>query len=486
MDHCVNEKTRLDPETYRIKKTYTDLLFENRKRKYNDLYLNSTKSVETPNRKRKVAGNARHIKGTLVVKLAPFRTPNFSKENSSKAESENLNVKSILNVMSKNKDFSPNSTANKKEISVFGNNLRYFDDSTIEKNKENLLTKPQKKLTNQNESTSVLGENEENRNKFLREGNLNRKGQNKTQDRLKSKKMSRSKTNIAKSHSKNQVSSLNLSMKKMLMINSPKERRRKLSLRRELSTLQKSINSKNLTKVMETKKITKKNLSIASVNLKDTEKSALTRLITKDKEKDIMFKFLGDSFKDIEECDLLIAKGAEMKDLKLVFCHLLNEKLVEGSNYNTEKKAILDYSWVVQSKEKGKLLPFENFIIESNKLDIKELKELSKNRESPFSGFRFYLHPSCYQTTFITSSKNEERTKLNILAAVVKLLGGTTVDNIRISDFSVMNKVDNTIHFPPHVKKVNDAFLLESLSHRKLQDFENFRYHPKDIKKYRK
>jgi hypothetical protein len=51
---CTTKKTLLKPENYQIKKTYTELLMENRKRKYNDVVMNTAKSIETPGRKRKL------------------------------------------------------------------------------------------------------------------------------------------------------------------------------------------------------------------------------------------------------------------------------------------------------------------------------------------------------------------------------------------------------------------------------------------------
>jgi hypothetical protein len=50
-------------EDYQIKKTYTELLLDgNRKRKFNDIVLNTTKSMETPGKKKKL--NNRRNKGT--------------------------------------------------------------------------------------------------------------------------------------------------------------------------------------------------------------------------------------------------------------------------------------------------------------------------------------------------------------------------------------------------------------------------------------
>lgn len=54
---CTLQNTLIPPDKYRIKKTYTELLLENKKRRFNDLVLNATKSVETPNKKRKMEKN---------------------------------------------------------------------------------------------------------------------------------------------------------------------------------------------------------------------------------------------------------------------------------------------------------------------------------------------------------------------------------------------------------------------------------------------
>lgn len=59
IDDCTTRGVLLDVENYKIKKTYTELLIYegNRKRKYNDTVLNTTKSMGTPGKKRKTEKN---------------------------------------------------------------------------------------------------------------------------------------------------------------------------------------------------------------------------------------------------------------------------------------------------------------------------------------------------------------------------------------------------------------------------------------------
>ncbi len=53
---CTTRNTKLNPDFYQIKKSYTELLLENKKRRYNDLVINPIKSA-TPAKKRKMKSN---------------------------------------------------------------------------------------------------------------------------------------------------------------------------------------------------------------------------------------------------------------------------------------------------------------------------------------------------------------------------------------------------------------------------------------------
>jgi hypothetical protein len=56
VDDCTTRNQLLETEKYLVKKSYTELLLENnRKRKYNDIVMNTTKSMETPGKKKKVS-----------------------------------------------------------------------------------------------------------------------------------------------------------------------------------------------------------------------------------------------------------------------------------------------------------------------------------------------------------------------------------------------------------------------------------------------
>ena len=57
----------MDTSGYLIKKTYTELLFENKKRKYNDVVMNTTKSMGTPGKRRKIQKNKVDAVGECCV-----------------------------------------------------------------------------------------------------------------------------------------------------------------------------------------------------------------------------------------------------------------------------------------------------------------------------------------------------------------------------------------------------------------------------------
>ena len=79
--------------------------------------------------------------------------------------------------------------------------------------------------------------------------------------------------------------------------------------------------------------------------------------------------------------------------------------------------------------------------------------------------------------------KNDEVTiTLDTLNKICNLLGGKLVDNIRLADICVLNKFEKE-YFPPHVKLVNQEFIIDSFAFFKLPDFNNKKYSPAIKKK---
>lgn len=57
--------------------------------------------------------------------------------------------------------------------------------------------------------------------------------------------------------------------------------------------------------------------------------------------------------------------------------------------------------------------------------------------------------------------------------------------HIRLCDLCIINKIEVSQYFPPHVRNLNQDLLLDTLVTMKLVDFENLKYKPQDSK-YRK
>ena len=72
--------------------------------------------------------------------------------------------------------------------------------------------------------------------------------------------------------------------------------------------------------------------------------------------------------------------------------------------------------------------------------------------------------------------------KHEILSKIVTLLGASIVHHIRLSDLCIINKVESTQYFPPHVRNLNQDLIYDTLSNLKLPDLDNFKYKPKDAK----
>ncbi len=112
----------------------------------------------------------------------------------------------------------------------------------------------------------------------------------------------------------------------------------------------------------------------------------------------------------------------------------------------------------------------------------------------PFKGYKIFLHQNCFQSgnvqlDMITNSSDDiplsnhiDETKQEIFLKIIQLLGGTIVNNIRLGDVCIINKIEPSLYFPPHVKKLNQDVIFDALIQSKLPDLENFKYKPKDGK----
>ena len=99
----------------------------------------------------------------------------------------------------------------------------------------------------------------------------------------------------------------------------------------------------------------------------------------------------------------------------------------------------------------------------------------------PFKKYNFFIHPNSYNESITDKKQNE--IKLEAIQYIIRILLGKVVDNVRMSDFCVTNRLDKVDKIPSHIRKVNVDFLQDCLIEYKLLSYDNKKYQPLEFKK---
>jgi hypothetical protein len=86
--------------------------------------------------------------------------------------------------------------------------------------------------------------------------------------------------------------------------------------------------------------------------------------------------------------------------------------------------------------------------------------------------YKIFFHQSIKE-----GENSEESLIFNTLSKICVLFGGKVVDNIRLSDICIINRIEKE-YFPPQIKLLNQEFLIDTLSIFKLPDLNNKKYSP--------
>jgi hypothetical protein len=158
-------------------------------------------------------------------------------------------------------------------------------------------------------------------------------------------------------------------------------------------------------------------------------------------------------------------------------------------NSNEDKK-ILKYNYFIDCQKKKKILPMEDYYIKHAEIiNLDQINDLNLESTLPLRGYKIFLHQNSLmdddQLDINSDNNKPNEIKNSILMCLVNLLGGTIVNNIRMSDICIINKIENTQFLPPHVRSLNQDFIIDSLTCLRLPDLNLIKYKPKD-RKYRK
>lgn len=230
------------------------------------------------------------------------------------------------------------------------------------------------------------------------------------------------------------------------------------------------------------------NISLSSVNLTSTTENKVKNVIKQFSSNNISFNYIGEELKDIEESDYIIVRRLIKfnlnQEIKILYAYLIN-----SGCYNNKPLSkyiqLLDYNYFVESYEMKKLLNPENFIIKFP-FDFGALKKMKQDGELPLKGFKVLIHNNnTYDEEIGSNNKNNinlSHKYKEIFEISVKLLGGNIVDNIRLCDLCIINKIDSSNFIPPHVRTLNQNFIFDCLTSMKLMDITSVYYKPTDGK----
>ena len=180
------------------------------------------------------------------------------------------------------------------------------------------------------------------------------------------------------------------------------------------------------------------------------------------------------------------------KDLKLSKRHLIKDKDINEVNNVNNCNALNTEEDVSNALRLKKLQPYKTTTESKstltktailNGLFFDEEENFKYSNDFPFKKYSFFIHPSCYleyEQKSINNSNNQ--IKLEAIQFIIKILMGKIVDNIRMSDYCVINQIDSN-KIPCHIKLINTQFLQDCLVDFKLINYENSKYKPLEYKK---
>jgi hypothetical protein len=94
-----------------------------------------------------------------------------------------------------------------------------------------------------------------------------------------------------------------------------------------------------------------------------------------------------------------------------------------------------------------------------------------------FNKYKFFIHESIKHSSREGNNIQEPENEIafQTLIKICQMLGGKVVDNIRLSDICIINKLEKE-YFPPGIKLLNQDFLIDALSLLKHPDLTSKKY----------
>lgn len=293
-------------------------------------------------------------------------------------------------------------------------------------------------------------------------------------------------------------------VRKLLLINTPNHNEIKKNEKLALHSISKVINNSILQENNKNKNVSSlKNIKIASLFLNNSYQSTIKIAIKNlNKDKNVKIAYLGENFNDIEDSEFIITKFSNSesiinsKDIKFLYISLINQNLISVKSTDCIlPKKIINYNYFLDSLDKQKFLSLESYTIKFQ-IDFDLINKMINDDRSVLKGYKLFFHPTvfllesfnCNENSRKDNIKNIDNHKKEIFNKIIILLGGSVVNNIRLCDLCIINKIENNQHFPPHVINLNEEFLIECIYNLKMPEMEKFKYKPKDtkIKKIRK
>jgi hypothetical protein len=271
-------------------------------------------------------------------------------------------------------------------------------------------------------------------------------------------------------------------VRKLLVINSPDSQEVKNSEKCVIESINKAIKDENFEDQKSKKREIKETIKIASIGLGDSCKTKI-RAIIKELSSNIsnmntIYFYTGETYSDLEESELVIIKNSSnfnfYKEFKTLYIHLLNNFLLPGKKL---ERKFIRFNYFLDCEKKKKFLNFDSYLLKFS-FDLENIDKMRHEDNSPLKGYKVFLFPS--ESPFLDAE--EEDHKHEVMERLITLLGGKLVNHIRLSDLCIINRVESSQYFPPHVRNLNYDFIFDTLISLKLPELDSFKYKPKDAK----
>lgn len=212
----------------------------------------------------------------------------------------------------------------------------------------------------------------------------------------------------------------------------------------------------------------KEAFKLASFNLDDNKMNSIKILL-----KNSHYVYIGESFKDLIAADAIILFRSPkiLTNTKFIYCLLNNAKFVNITIIENYFKKNNNNQNIPRSFHLSKYIM---------KINLKNFDFNTKTAHAPLLfKYKISISASLYSNT--SNDKYKKQTLINL----INLLGGIYVEQIRMSDICLINKICKNDHIPGDVIAVREEFLYDCLNLNSLPDFKDFKYLPSNSKKIR-